>query len=59
MSRTGSTPSAPSTVIRLLGRSVRFMVFICTAGWAFPHVCTEDMDLTRMQNEHAGRNTAS
>ena len=39
------------TVIRRLGRLVRFSIFLCTAGWAFPHVCTEDMDLTRMQNE--------
>ena len=59
MSRTGSTPSVPSKVIRMLGRSARFIVFLCTAGWAFPHVCTEDMDLTRMQDEHAGRKDAS
>ena len=36
-------------VIRKLGRFVRFIVFLCTAGWAFPHVCTEGMDLTRIQ----------
>jgi hypothetical protein len=33
-----------------LARLGRFLVFLCTAGWAFPHVCTEDMDLTRIQN---------
>ncbi len=33
----------------------RFLVFLCTAGWLFPHVCTESMDLTRIQNEHSAR----
>lgn len=50
MSQTGSTASVPS-VLRKLGRLGRFILFLCTAGWAFPHVCTEDMDLTAMQNE--------
>ena len=57
MSQTGSTASAPSTVIRKLGRLGRFILFLCTAGWAFPHACTEGMDLTRMQNEHTARKT--
>ena len=57
MGQTGS-PSALSTiVIRKLGRLGRFMVFLCTAGWAYPHVCTEDMDLTRIQNENMARKT--
>ena len=34
--------------LRRLGAS---SFFLCTAGWAFPHVCTEDMDLTTIQNE--------
>ena len=57
MSQT-ETPSVHSTLIRMLGRSARFIVFLCTAGWAFPHVCTEDMDLTAMHNEHTGTRTS-
>ena len=37
------------SVIRKLGRLGRFLIFLGTAGWVFPHVCTEDMDLTRIQ----------
>ncbi len=55
MSQTGATTALPATVIRKLGRLGRFMIFLCTAGWAFPHVCTENMDLTRIQNEHMAR----
>lgn len=53
MSQTGSARSA--TIMRNLGRLGRFVLFLCTAGWAYPHVCTEDMDLTRIQNEHMAR----
>jgi len=28
-----------------LGWVLRFVAFILTAGWAFPHVCTEGMKL--------------
>lgn len=52
MSQTGATAPLSATVIRKLGRLGRFMIFLCTAGWAYPHVCTEQMDLTRIQNEH-------
>ncbi len=34
-----------------LARLGRFVIFLCTAGWAFPHVCTEDIDLARIRNE--------
>lgn len=34
-----------------LSRAARFVAFLCTAGWLFPHICTEGMDLTRIQNE--------
>jgi hypothetical protein len=37
-------------MIRKLARLGRFIIFLCTAGWAYPHVLTEDMDLTRIQN---------
>ena len=40
-------------VARKLVRLGRFMLFLCTLGWAFPHVCTEGMDLTRIQSERA------
>ena len=55
MSETGATPALSTTAIRKLGRLGRFIVFLCTAGWADPHVCTEHMDLTRIQNEHMAR----
>jgi hypothetical protein len=49
--------SQSNQVVRKLRRLGRFVIFLCTAGWAFPHVCTEDMDLTRIQNEHRARKT--
>ena len=57
MSQTESTTALTATVVRKLGRLGRFMLFLCTAGWAFPHVCTEDMDLTRIQNQHLAKKT--
>ena len=45
-----------SPIIRKLGRLGRFVIFLCTAGWAFPHVCTEGMDLTRIQNQRRAGN---
>jgi hypothetical protein len=48
--------SSPSIGRRLL-RLGRFLVFVCTAGWAFPHVCTEDLDLTKIQDEHMAGKT--
>ena len=53
MSETGATPAL--SIVHKLGRLGRFIVFLCTAGWAFPHVCTEHMDLTRIQNGHMTR----
>jgi hypothetical protein len=44
---------ASAAILRKLARLGRFIVFLCTGGWAFPHVCTEDLDLTKIQNEHA------
>jgi hypothetical protein len=44
-------------IVRKLGRLARFIVFLCTAGWAYPHVCTEGLNLTRIQNEHTARKT--
>lgn len=44
-------PTPGTSVWSKLGRAVRFVVFLCAAGWLFPHACTEDMDLTRIQNE--------
>ena len=56
MNRIGASASMPSTLLGKLGRLGRFAVFLCTAGWAFPHVCTEGMDLTR-ETERADRGT--
>ncbi len=42
-------------LLRGFVRIGRFLVFLGTAGWLFPHVCTESMDLTRIQNEHSAR----
>jgi hypothetical protein len=52
MNQPGSPTSPPSTLLAKLARLGRFALFLCTAGWAFPHVCTEGMDLTRRQKEH-------
>lgn len=57
MSENEATPELTIKVIRKLGRLGRFIVFLCTAGWAFPHVCTEYMDLTRIQNEQTASKT--
>ncbi|HZM48427.1 MAG TPA: hypothetical protein VFC14_26680 [Burkholderiales bacterium] len=46
-----------AAISRQLVRLGRFIIFLCTLGWVFPHVCTEDMDLTRIQNEHMGAKT--
>ena len=50
-----SNAAGTAAILRKLGRLGRFVAFICTAGWAFPHVCTEGMDLTKIQNEHMAR----
>lgn len=56
MSTIESTATPLSTrLLQGIVRLGRFCVFLCTAGWLFPHVCTEKMDLTRIQDEHAGR----
>ena len=57
MSEPGVTTPLFVAVIRKLARLTRFMVFLCTGGWAYPHVCTEDMDLTRIQNERMAGKT--
>lgn len=48
-----TSPPARKTLPQRLGRLLRFVIFLCTAGWAFPHVCTEDMDLTKLQNDQS------
>ena len=55
MSRSESSPTSTATMLRKLGRLGRFVIFLCTAGWAFPHICTEGMDLTKIQKEHMAR----
>jgi hypothetical protein len=51
MSKPESTASLPATILRKLGRLGRFIVFLCTSGWLFPHACTEGMDLTKIQKD--------
>jgi len=55
MSSNESAAPPSSSIVRKLLRLGRFIIFLCTAGWAFPHVCTEDMDLTKIQNDHMAK----
>lgn len=57
MSQTGSTASPSATILRKLGSLGRFILFLCTLGWLFPHACTEGMDLTKIQNDHMAKKT--
>jgi hypothetical protein len=51
-----TAPAAkPHGLVHLLGRCGRFLIFLCTAGWLYPHVCTERMDLTAIQERHAAK----
>jgi hypothetical protein len=52
-----SAASPFTSTVRRLRRLGRFLVFLCTAGWLFPHVCTEEMDLTKIQNRHMAGKT--
>jgi hypothetical protein len=47
--------SLPATILRKLGRLGRFIVFLCTSGWLFPHACTEGMDLTQIQKDRIAK----
>ncbi len=40
-----------------LARLGRFILFLCTAGWLFPHTCTEGMDLSSIQRDHLANNS--
>ena len=57
MSQSGSTASLPAKILRKLGRLGRFIVFLCTSGWLFPHACTEGMDLTQIQKDRTATKT--
>jgi hypothetical protein len=57
MSSSGSVTPPSNSIVRKLLRLGRFIIFLCTAGWAYPHVCTEDMDLTKIQNDHMAKKT--
>lgn len=46
-----SSATSDASFFSKLSRAARFVVFLCTAGWLFPHTCTEGMDLTRIQND--------
>lgn len=51
MQRIRSEAAVPSTVLSRLIRLGRFFLFLVTAGWLFPHACTEGMDLTQIQHD--------
>lgn len=53
MTPTKTSNPPTRSVARKLGRLLRFIAFLATAGWAYPHVCTEDMDLTKLQNDQS------
>ena len=55
MSAPISTASLSTTILRKLGRVGRFILFLCTSGWLFPHACTEGMDLTKIQKDHTAK----
>lgn len=48
-----NTAAHAKSLPRRIARLLRFIAFLCTGGWAFPHVCTEDMDLTQLQNDQS------
>ena len=50
----GTTTEQSAAIVQKLARLLRFVIFLCTFGWAFPHVCTEDMDLTAIQKKRSG-----
>jgi hypothetical protein len=54
MNPNGRATGGSAALVQTLVRLGRFVIFLCTFGWAFPHVCTEDLDLTAIQNEHTG-----
>lgn len=39
----------------LPGRLGRFIVMFITLGFAYPNVCVEGLDLTKIQNEYEGK----
>ena len=53
MTETTISSPPPKTWSQKLKRLLRFLVFLGTAGWAYPHVCTEDMDLTKLQDDQS------
>ena len=57
MEPTAASAPLAIRIIRKLARLGRFLLFLLTAGWAYPHVCTEGMDLTRIQNDHLSKRT--
>lgn len=48
-----TSTSSPKTLTQRIGRLLRFIAFVGTAGWLFPHVCTESMDLTKLQDDQS------
>ena len=55
MDATAPESNRPRSLGQKLARLGRFIVFLCTAGWLFPHVCTEDMDLSKIQRDQLAK----
>lgn len=52
MNRSEPSAKPARSIGARLARLGRFVMFLLTAGWLFPHVCTEDLDLTAIQKGH-------
>lgn len=40
-------------ILHAIGWVARFIVFLLTSGYAYPHVCTEGMDMSEL-DKHTG-----
>lgn len=57
MSDANATVVRRPALLATLARLGRFIVFLCTAGWLFPHTCTEGMNLSKIQHGHQTGNS--
>ena len=55
MDATAPGSNRPRSLGQKLARLGRFIAFLCTAGWLFPHVCTEGMDLSKIQRDQLAK----
>lgn len=55
MSEANSRNVVPVGPGGIVGRILRFCAMVLTLGFAYPNVCIEGLDLTKIQNEHEGK----